>query len=135
MPETSVTLIVATILFGVALVAWLVGRAVSRRLSALSEGLRAADARIVHEAPVMAARMGVARTDLAAVSTAAERALWSLSRFDERLDTARTGLAARRAAKDKDRARLIGARRTIIRVKKSARMVMRAIELRRVILG
>jgi hypothetical protein len=135
MPDTSVTLIVAAILFGVALAAFLIGRALGRRLGALGEGLRTADARIVHETGVLAAWMVLERTDLAAVSTATERALWSLSRFDERLDAARAGLAARRVATEEDRARLIGARTTIIRVKKSAQMVMKVLELRRAILG
>jgi hypothetical protein len=135
MPATTVSLIVAALLLGVALVAWLIGRALSRRAGALSERLRTLDARLVHETPVLGARMGAQRTDLAAVSAATERALWSLSRFDERVDATRAGLATRRAAIQKDRARLIGARTTIIRARKSAQMIMKVLELRRAILG
>lgn len=75
------------------------------------------------------------RADLAAAGTQTERALWSLSRFDERAEAAREKLAEARRALDKDRARLIAARGAIIRIKKSARMIMKALELRRAILG
>ena len=135
MPETSVTLIVAALLFGVALVALLVGRSISRRLGSLGKQLRAVDARLTHETPVLGARMGAQRAELARVSTATELALWSLSRFDERLDATRESLATRHAAVERDRARLIAARGKIIRVKKSAQMLMRVLELRRAILG
>jgi hypothetical protein len=62
-------------------------------------------------------------------------ALWSLSHFDERAEAARAALAGTRTALDNDRARLIAARGAIIRIKKSARMILRALELRRTILG
>ncbi len=135
MMDTSLILIVAALLFAVALVALRLARGVSTSLGELGEQLRAADARLVHETPVLAARMGAQRADLAAVSTATERALWSLARFDERVDAARAGLATRHATIEKDRARLIAARSTIIRAKKSARMVLKVLELRRAFLG
>ncbi len=135
MPETSVTLIVAALVLGVALFAWLVGRAISRRLEAVGQQLRAAGERLVNETPLLAARMGDQRADMAELSAATERALWSLSRFDERLDTVRAGLATRRVALDQDRARLVAARATIIRAKRAAQMLIKVIELRRAILG
>lgn len=135
MMDTGLTLIVAALLFAVALVALRLGHGVSTRLGELGEQLRAVDARLVHETPVLAAKMGAQRADLAAVSTATERALWSLARFDERVDAARAGLVTRHAAIERDRARLIAARSTIIRAKKSARMVMKVLELRRAFRG
>jgi hypothetical protein len=58
-----------------------------------------------------------------------------LSRFDERAEAAREVLAGTRTALDKDRARLIAARGAIIRIRKSARMIMKMLELRRAFLG
>lgn len=135
MPETSATLIIAALLFGVALLAWFVGRAVTRRLDAVRTRLHAADERLVRETPLLAARMDAQRADLAELSAASERALWSLARFDEQLDTVRAGLATRRVALDHDRTRLIAARATIIRVRRSAQMLIKMMELRRAILG
>lgn len=135
MPEASVTLIVAALLFAVALFAWLVARAISHSLGAVRAQLRAADDRLVNEAPLLAARMVVQRAELAKVSAASERALWSLSRFDERLDTARAALATRRVALDQDRVRLIAARATIVRVTRTAQMLIKMVGLRRAFLG
>ena len=133
--DTGLTLIVAALMSAVALIALRLGRAVSDRLGDLGAHLRAVDARLVEDTPILAARMGAQRADLAAVSTATERALWSLSRFDERVDTARAGLASRHAAIEKDRARRLAARSTFIRAKKSAQMVLKVLELRRAFLG
>jgi hypothetical protein len=135
MPETSLTLIVAALLFGVALFALFVGRTASRRLEAFSAKLRVADERLVNEAPALATRLGAQRAGLAQLSAATERGLWSVSRFDDRLDTVRAGLAMRRVALDRNRARLIAARATIVRVRRSAQMLIKVMELRRAILG
>ena len=135
MPEATVTLFVAALLLTAALFAWLVGRAISRSLGAVRAQLRATDERLVNETPLLAARMGVQRVEMARVSAATERTLWSLARFDERLDTVRAGLATRRVALDHDRARLIAARATIVRVRRSAQMLIKLIELRRAFLA
>ena len=135
MPETSVTLFVAALLFAVALVAWLLGRAINRRAGAVGASLRVLDERLMHETPVIATRMGVARTDLAAVDTATEKALWSLARFDERVDTTRVALAARRDSLDRDRERLVAAPAGIARTVRTARLAIKALGLRRAFLG
>jgi len=135
MMDNGLTLIVAALLIAVASIALRLGRSASTRLGDLGEQLRALEARLANETPVLAARMGAQRANLAAVSAATEPALWSLARFDERVDAARTGLATRHAAIERDRARLIAARSAIIRAKKSARMVMKVLELRRAFLG
>ncbi|MEO8626172.1 MAG: hypothetical protein ABI452_05670 [Candidatus Limnocylindrales bacterium] len=134
MPDTGLTLIVAALLSAVALSLRL-ARGMGTRLGELGGQLRAVDARLAQETPVLAAKMGAQRADLAALSAQTERALWSLARFDERVDAARAGLATRRAAIERDRARLGAARSTIIRAKKSARVVMKVLELRRAFLG
>jgi hypothetical protein len=135
MPETSLTLIVASLLLAVALVAWLVARAVIRRVGALREQLQTVDARLVRETSVLATRMGAQRADLAGISTASERVLWSVARYDERLEGTRAGLAMRRDELDRARARLVAARGTILRAQRTALMLMKLIELRRAILG
>jgi hypothetical protein len=134
MPEYDPTLILAALAVFITVVLWLI-RAITGSLGDVGAQLRSLDARLVNGNPELAGRLGAMRTDLAAVSTQTERALWSLSRFDERAEAAREVLAGTRSALDKDRARLIAARGAIIRIKKSARMIMKALELRRAILG
>jgi hypothetical protein len=134
MHQSDLTLIVAALAVFIVLVVWFV-RVVTGRLSELRGSLRAVDARLVTEMPVLTARLDAARSSLVAVSTQTERALWSLSRFDERVDATRQGLAASAVALDKDRERLIAARTTIIRIKKSASLILKMLELRRAFLG
>lgn len=134
MHQSDLTLIVAALAVFIVLVVWFV-RVVTGRLSELRGSLRAVDARLVNEMPVLTARLDAARSSLVAVSTQTERALWSLSRFDERLDAARQGLAASALELDKDRERLIAARTTIMRIKKSASLILKMLELRRAFLG
>jgi hypothetical protein len=98
-------------------------------------GLRALDARLVAATPGLADRLVGVRTDLAAVSTQTERALWSLSRFDERANAAQEALQKTRTTLEADRARLIAARGAITRVQKSARLILKMMELRRAFLG
>ena len=128
------TSILAALAVFITLVIWLM-RVVTGRLGEVGAQLRSLDARLVRTTPTLAGRLGALRADLAAVSTQTERALWSLSRFDERAEAARAALAGTRTALDNDRARLIAARGAIIRIKKSARMIMKMLELRRAFLG
>ena len=134
MHQSDLTLIVAALAVFIVLVVWFV-RVVTGRLGEIGASLRAMDARLVNEAPVLAGRLDAARSNLVAVSTQTERALWSLSRFDERVDATRQGLAASAVALDKDLERLIAARTTIIRIKKSASLILKMLELRRAFLG
>ncbi len=128
------TFILAALAVFIASMVWLI-RAVTGRLGELGAGLRALDARLVEGTPPLADRMATVRSDLAALSTQTERALWSLSRFDERANAAQEKLAATRETLDADRARLIAARGAISRVQKSARLILKMLELRRAILG
>jgi len=128
------TFILAALAVFITLVIWLM-RLATGRLGEVGAQLRSLDSRLLRETPTLAGRLGAMQADLAAVSTQTERALWSLSRFDERAEAAREALAGTRTALDKDRARLIAARGAIIRIKKSARMIMKMLELRRAFLG
>jgi hypothetical protein len=134
MPANDPTLILAVLAVFIAFVVWLM-RAVTGKLGGVGAQLRAVDARLVAATPRMAGRMAELRADLAAVSTQTERALWSLSRFDERANAAQETLAKTRMTLDNDRARLVAARGAITRVQKSARLILKMIELRRAFLG
>ncbi len=134
MNQDDLTLLVAALAVFVVVVVAIV-RGVTGRLNEIGAGLRRADEWMVEETPVLAARLAATRSHLVAVSTQTERALWSLSRLDDRVDGTRAGLARQREALDKDRERLIAARTTIIRVKKSAGLILKMLELRRAILG
>jgi hypothetical protein len=135
MPEASVTLIVAALLFGMALLAAVVGVAVSRRLGAVGRQLRAADERLVNETPLLAARMGAQRAGMAELSAASERALWSLARLDERLDATRFSLAARRGELDSARLRIVTMHATLATARRRAQMLIKMMGLGRAFLG
>lgn len=134
MTENDLTFVVAALAVFITLVIWLI-RVITGSLGEVGAQLRSLDARLVNANPELSGRLSAMRADLASVSTQTERALWSLSRFDERAEAAREKLAEARTALDKDRARLIAARGAIIRIKKSARMIMKMLELRRAFLG
>jgi hypothetical protein len=128
------TLVIAALAVFITVMMWLI-RAVTGALGEAGAQLRVLDARLVDATPALAERMERQRATLAAVSTQTERALWSLARFDERADAAREALAASRIAFDNGRARLIAARDAIVRVKKTARLFLKMLELRRAFLG
>lgn len=128
------TFILAALAVFITFVVWLI-RSVTGRLGELGGRLRALDARLVAETPELAGRLDAMRSELAHVSTQAERALWSLSHFDERADAAQETLRNARTTLAASRARLIAARGAIIRVQKSTRLILKMLELRRAILG
>jgi hypothetical protein len=134
MPANDPTLILAALAVFIAFMIWLI-RSVTSRLGNFGTGLRAVDARLVAATPGLTDRLAGVRTDLAAVSTQTERALWSLSRFDERANAAQEALQKTRTTLEADRARLIAARGAITRVQKSARLILKMMELRRAFLG
>ena len=134
MPANDPTFILAALAVFSAFMVWLI-RSITGKLGEVGAQLRAVDARLVKELPELAGRLGAVQADLAAVSTRTERALWSLSRFDERANAAQEALAKTRTTLDADRARLIAARGAITRVQKSARLILKALELRRAFLG
>lgn len=125
-----------TVVLGfLALLTLLVALLVRRRLRQMASDaqLLAADcARLADTLPQTLAR---ARTQLMDANSTAERGLWWLARFDERTAASRAVLAAGTAELDALRARLLKARSNVESIKAGLRMVIRAIELRRTILG
>lgn len=111
-----------------ALLAWRVQRHTARLMTAAAIS---ADKHAERTARSLA-RM---RSQLANIQAGTERALWSLSRLDDRIDSARFALAERGAELDRHRARLVAARSSVEKTKAAVRLVTRAIELRRTILG
>lgn len=123
-----------TLLLGfVALVALPGALLVRRRLGRMAaDSLDADYARLADTLPQTLAR---ARTQLMDTDSSAERGLWWLARFDERTAASRSALVARRAELDALRARMLQARSNVESIKAGVRMLIRAIELRRTILG
>ena len=105
---------------------------VSRRTHDGSERLAAS---LDERAVTLPLALASARAALAEQGAAAEHALWTLKRADEQLAAATVALAARRAGLDALRERLDRTRAGVATLKSAARLIMRAIELRRAILG
>jgi hypothetical protein len=80
------------------------------------------------------AKVAVVRATLAEWSVAAERGLWTLAKLDNQMAAATATLASRRQELDRTRTRLASAQVTVDRLKSAARLIMRAIELRRAFL-
>lgn len=128
MPLEAAVVIVATVLgilaMAGALFAW---RAAART----SRALGAAEIRLVARAQTLPASAAGAREQLAAVRAQAERTLWTLPSLDARIDSTTADLAARRAASDRLRTDMVRSRAGLTRIRNSARLIIRAIELRR----
>lgn len=108
---------------------------VRRRAGRLTRRTDAWATSLTGRAETLAGELGNARKTFAAANAAIESGLWTLARLDERLDRDRIALANRRQSMDTLRGQILAASSTIDRVKSGARTVLRAIELRRVILG
>ena len=76
-----------------------------------------------------------ARAALAERHAGLEQQLWTIERLDKQMTTTTAALAARRHELDQLRERLEHSRAGVERAKSAFRMIMRAIELRRTILG
>jgi hypothetical protein len=106
-----------------------------RRLSAVGRGLRTLESSLPARAEQLTAAVADGRSDLVRANAVAERATWIAASSDERLERARAGLAAQRAASDRLRRTLIANRANVVRVRDVARMRLRMIEMRRNYLG
>ncbi len=126
---TTVALVVA------AAVALLGAALLWRRVSAAQTGLTRVAASLDERALTLPLALSSARAVLAERGAAVEHAGWVIARFDEQAERIEGTLAQRRAGLDATRARLEGARAGVKRLKSAARLIMRAIELRRAILG
>jgi hypothetical protein len=106
-----------------------------RRVNAGRPGLARVAASLDERALTMPLALSSTRAALAERGAAAEHALWVIARFDERAQRIEGTLARQRAGLDATRARLEGALANVEKLKSAARLIMRAIELRRAILG
>jgi len=104
-------------------------------LTRASRGLRHLEAKLDDRGHAVRGRLVAAAGDLASLRTHGERALWALERADVRLDAMARELAARRRGSDTLRAQLLGSEARLHRIREGARLLLRAIELRRDLLG
>lgn len=102
-----------------------------RRVKAGGPGLARVAASLDDRALTMPLALSSIRAGLAERGAAAEHALWMIARFDERAQHIEGTLARQRVGLDATRARLERATANVERLKSAARLIMRAIELRR----
>lgn len=123
-PLTAVLVVAAAVaLFGATLL-W-------RRVSSAQAGLARLAVSLDERARTLPLALWSTRAALAERGAALEHATWVMARFDERADNLVGSMARGRAGLDATRAKLEGARRNVERLKSTARLIMRAIELRR----
>ena len=127
-PLTAAFVALAVICMVGAVVAW-------RRASAARPVAERLSASLNERAITLPETLSSARARLAERGAAAEHASWTIARFDEQVERATSTLAERRERLDALRATLEGARVNLERLKSAGRLIMRAIELRRAILG
>jgi len=127
-PLTAVLAVAAVVALLGALLLW-------RRVNAATPGLARVAVNLDERALTMPLALSSTRASLAERGSAFEHALWLLARFDGRADNLAAAMARGRANLDTTRARLEGARGSVERLKSTARLIIRAIELRRAILG
>lgn len=125
-----------TLLLGFVAVVALLGALLARRrlghVAAGAQELAAAADRLAATLPQTLARV---RTQMKDAHSSAQRGLRLLARFDERAAASRSALVARRGELDAMHARLRKAKSNVESIKAGLRMLIRAIELRRTILG
>ena len=119
--------IAATGLAG-ALVSWRVLGRAGKDMRSLEERLTARALTLPHGA-------ATTRQRLTALRAQSERALWTISNLDARLERTQLVLVERRAASDSLRASMAHNQRLLGRLRNGARMLLRAIQLRREFLG
>ncbi|MEX2548457.1 MAG: hypothetical protein WD830_11835 [Chloroflexota bacterium] len=122
-------------LVGLAAVFALCARFLRRRAKAMAPGMAQLARSIDDMAHTLPVSLSIARVELAEQGAAVEHSMWLLARFGDRVDGATLALAERRQALDATRAKLEGARANVERLKSVVGLIMRAIELRRAILG
>ncbi len=108
---------------------------VSRRLRRASGLLATTAQRLDERSSTMPDTLATARGRIAGLRTDAERALWSLTLFDAGLERTEAKLIAGRTALDALEERLADNRTRIGRLRDTARLALRALEMRRTFLG
>ena len=111
-----------------ALLAW-------RALARARVGIRVLEGSITGVTNATPAAMIGSRERLKELGSATERALWSMTGLDRKIEALRSATAARRIELEKRRATLVNARSNVERVKSGIRLLIGVIELRRTILG
>lgn len=119
------------VLVGAAAVALLGAVLMWRRVSQAQAGLARMAVNLDERALTLPLALSSTRAALAERGAAVEHALRVMARFDERADNLVASIARGRARLDTTRAKLEGARGNVERLKSTARLIMRAIELRR----
>ena len=135
MTDTTPAVLLAAMLGTLALLVLVGALMFSRALGRGGAALRAWDERLVAQTAEIPVRLHGARFRLSEFHASTEHALWELSRLDQRVDATRVALVTRRAEMDKARARMLGSRAEVERMKTGARLVLRGLELRRTFLG
>ena len=119
--------IVALISIAAALMLWRRTRPATRGFAALAESLD----RRAEQLPIM---IGTARAALAERAATIEHAQWLITRSDSRVEAAKVALRQRTAALDELREKMERNRARAETLKSTARLIMKALELRRTFL-
>jgi hypothetical protein len=135
MTDTTAAVLLAAMLGTLALLLLVGALMFSRVLKRAGANLRLQDERLIVQSTGLRVRFHEARLRISEFHATTEHALWQLSRLDQRIDATRVALVTGRASLDNGRDRLIGARAEIERIKRGARLIVRALELRRTFLG
>jgi hypothetical protein len=108
---------------------------VARRLGAARVTLITVAAQLDDVAQTLPPRIRDARAMLAEQGAAAEHALWTIEQYDREIERLTVRLASRGKSIDDLHASLDRARSAVARLVSVTRLIMRAVELRRAILG
>jgi len=106
-----------------------------RRLSETRAALNTVAAQLDDAAATLPPRIRDARAMLAEQGAAAEHALWTIQQYDRQLDKLSVRLASGGQSMDEMHESLERARTAVARLVSATRLIMRAVELRRAILG
>jgi hypothetical protein len=132
----AASLVPLTAAFAVSALLFVVGALVFRRRARVaSQSLIRLSKNLDDRAAFMPIMLSTGRANLAERGAAIEHGIWMLSRFDTKLADTTRALAARRRGVDRLHERVIASRGAIERLKSALHLIMRAIELRRTILG
>ena len=135
MDASTGAFLLSVVLSVLAVVTLLASLLLVRALRRTRQALGTAEVRLADHETLLPSRFSDLRGQLAMAHAASERALWSLSRLDQKVDALAGELSSRRTSLDAQRDRIVAARITATRLRSGARMLIRAIELRRTILG
>jgi chromosome segregation ATPase len=118
-----------------ALVMLLAALMLRRRMNAAADSVAGARRFLDEQAAMLPIVLSTSRADLAERHAGIEQHLWTAKRLDSQIAAATAALAERRRGLDEIRDRMENSRVGVERMKSALRMIMKAIELRRTILG